>query len=354
MRIRSVDGSLVELVAADRWRSADDERAGGLLDLSGLWSVPGLADAHAHLAQDQMVLEPGDPEAIRHRSFAYLERGVFLCLDKGWSDRSVLTLLDRPPTERPDLQSAGRMIAPPGGYYPGFAVEVGEEDLADLVAVEAGHGAGWVKLVGDWPRRGQGTVVNFGEEALARAVEVAHRAGCRVAIHTMAPDTPSLAVRAGVDSIEHGLFLTDDDVRSLGRRGGAWVPTVLRVEMTIDEIGRERTGGRLLAEGLERVRSLLPTAVDAGVVVLSGSDLAVPSAAIGAEAARLAEMGLPVDQALDSVSAGAYRYAGVDAGFESGCPADLVAFDRNPREDLTVLTDPALVMRHGRVLYDAR
>lgn len=352
--MRSVDGTIVELVAGDRWLSPSEERAGGLLDLSGLWSMSGLADAHAHLAQDQMVLAASDPEAIRRRAFAYLEAGVFLCLDKGWSDRSVLTLLDRPPTERPEIQSAGRMISSPGGYYPGFAVEVGEEDLADLVADEAAHTAGWVKLVGDWPRRGQGAMTNFGEQALARAVDVAHRAGCRVAIHTMAPGTPSLAVRAGVDSIEHGLFLTDDDVRALGARGGAWVPTVLRVEMTIDEIGRDRTGGRLLSEGLDRVRSLLPLAAGSGVAVLSGSDLAVPSSGIGAEAMRLAAMGLPVEQALDSVSAAVHRHAGISAGFEPGRPADLVAFDRNPHDDLAVLTDPALVMRNGQILYDAR
>lgn len=353
--VRPVDGAIAGLVVdGERWGDPDGAGIDRHVDASRLWCLPGLADAHAHLAQDEMVLEPGEPDAIRRRAFAHLERGVFLCLDKGWSDRSVLTLLDHPEAERPDLQSAGRMIAAPGGYYPGFAVEVGEDGLAGLVAEEARHTAGWVKLVGDWPRRGVGAVANFGEEALRRAVAVAHAGGSRVAIHTMAPGVASSAVAAGVDSIEHGLFLTDADLAALGARQGAWVPTVLRVESVIEEVGRERTGGRLLAEGLERVRSLLPGAARAGVTVLAGSDLAVPVGGIGAEAAALAAAGLAPDEALAAVSTAAYRHAGLEAGFRAGLPADLVGFPADPRQDLSVLLSPALVIRRGRVLLDRR
>ena len=48
-----------------------------------------------------------------------------------------------------------------------------------------------MKLVGDWPQKGRGPVINFSEDALARACEIAHTAGARVAIHAMAPDTSS-------------------------------------------------------------------------------------------------------------------------------------------------------------------
>jgi imidazolonepropionase-like amidohydrolase len=351
---RSLDGAGHELDARNgRW--ADPVSPGGTtLDLADLWCLAGLADAHAHLSQDRMVLEPGRPEEIRRRAYATLEQGVFLCLDKGWGDRAVLTLLDTRPEDRPDLQAAGRMIAAPGGYYPGFGVEVDDDGLVAAVAAEASASAGWVKLVGDWPRRGQGALANFSEAALSRAVALAHAAGARVALHTMAPEVASTAVRAGVDSIEHGLFLTEDDVRVLGARGGAWVPTILRVEAVIAEVGPERTGGRLLTEGLDRVRSLLPIAADAGVAVLAGTDLAVPSREVGAEAIRLAAFGLPAAASVASASTAAFRYAGIPSGFEPTLPADLVAFDRHPEEDLGVLTRPVLVIRLGRVLLDRR
>lgn len=341
------------VVAGGRWEEAEGPVDGELVT-AGLWAVAGLADAHAHLAQDELVMEPGDPVAIRRRAFAYLERGVFLALDKGWRDESVLTLLHEPPMRRPDLQAAGRMIAPAGGYFPGFGEEVEPEDLVGAVARAAPRSAGWVKLVGDWPRPGRGPLANYPEHALAAAVRVAHEAGARVAVHTMAPGVASAAVRAGVDSIEHGLFLTDDDVGELGRRSGAWVPTVLRVKAVIDQLGAGSSGGRLLAQGLDRVASLLRPAVAAGVVVLAGSDLAVPPGGIAAEAIALARLGLSPAEALAAVSGAARRHAGLAPGLEPGLPADAVFFAADPLVDISVLSRPVLVMRGGNVLVDVR
>jgi imidazolonepropionase-like amidohydrolase len=326
-----------------------DDSAGPVLDLSGLWCLPGLADSHAHLAQDDMVLEPGDPAAIAARAMTLLDGGVLLCFDKGWRDTTVIGLLSRPAWERPDLHAAGRMIAVPGGYYPGFAVETDADGLAAAVGAAVAESAGWVKLVGDWPRRGGAAVANFDQDALRVAVDVAHRGGARVAIHTAAPHVASAAVRAGVDSIEHGLFLTDDDLRLLGARGGAWVPTVLRMEAVVEEVGRERTGGRVVADGLARVRALLPSAAEKGVHVLAGSDLAVPSSRVVSEALRMIDYGLSRQDAVAAVSTAAFRYAGRSAGFEVGEPADLVGFAVHPHDDPTVLGAPVAVIRSGRV-----
>ena len=163
----------------------------------------------------------------------------------------------------------------------------------------------------------------------------------------MAPEVASWAVRAGVDSIEHGLFLTDGDLRMLGERGGAWVPTLLRMEAVIEEVGRDRTGGRLVAAGLDRVRSLLPTAVAAGVMVLAGSDLAVPSQRIALEAIRMHSYGLPIEQAVAAASTAAFAFAGSPRTFRSGEPADLVALDRHPFEEPSTMLAPTMVVRSG-------
>lgn len=339
---RGVDGGL--------WT---EPTGGDALDLSSLVALPGLADGHAHLAhEDTVTLGPGESAAIARRAFAAIESGVHLVFDKGSCDTAVLSLADRPPTERPHLEAAGRMIAGPTGYFPGYASETDEAGLSDVVREAARESAGWVKIVADWPQKGIGPVANFGEQALAGAVRVAHAGGARVAVHTMAPDVASMAVRAGADSIEHGLYLTDDDLRALGARSGMWIPTILRMEAVIKQFGMERTAGRIVADGLDRVRSLLPTAQSHGVIVLAGTDLIVPTSRVAEEAIRLVQYGLTAEQAVGAVSTDAWNAAGLDAGFSLGSSADLVAFDRHPHEDVAVLGRPAAVMRAGRLPVD--
>jgi imidazolonepropionase-like amidohydrolase len=347
--LTGLDGETIEQ-GVDRGQWSENGE-GETLDLSDCVSLPGLADGHAHLAHDDMEhLVPGDPESIARRAFTAVEDGVFLVFDKGSCDTAVLTLANRPPPERPHLQAAGRMIAGPVGYFPGFAVEVDNDGLVEAVRQAAAESAGWVKLVGDWPQKGLGPVANFSESALTEAVEAVHAAGARLAIHTMAPDVASMAVRAGVDSIEHGLYLTDDDIRMLGARSGMWVPTVLRMEAVLDRFGPERTAGKVVAAGLDRVRSLLPDAPAAGVTVLAGTDLAVPSGRVAQEAVRLVEYGLTPSQAVAAVSTDAWAAADLVAGFQTGAPADLVAFRGDPREDISLLLSPTAVIRAGKVL----
>ncbi|MFP3914881.1 MAG: amidohydrolase family protein [Actinomycetota bacterium] len=351
LAVRSPGGDASRLLAISGRGTWDEPRPGARADLGEeWWALPGLADAHAHLAADELVLAPGDPTEIRRRAFTCLESGTFLVVDKGWCDDSVLaTLASAPPLESPDLEGAGRMIAVEGGYYPGFAIETDPAGLAEVVRSAAERGRGWVKLVGDWPRKGRGAVGNFDEEALALAVDVAHRGGARVAIHTMAPEVPSWAVQAGVDSIEHGPFLSRADLEELARRRGAWVPTVLRLEELGEALGRTSSGGRLIAGALGNLPSLLAEAPP-GVAVLAGTDLATPPGAVAREAAALARMGLPPERAVDAASAAVRRYLGRDPGFVLGEAADALFFEVDPYQDPAVLAEPVAVFRSGRRL----
>lgn len=348
LRVPGTDEALsLEVTPDGRWAEIGDGRV--LADLGeGWWAVPGLVDAHSHLAADELRLAPTVPDEVRQRAYACLDRGTFLIVDKGWADDQVIaTLSDMPPRDRPDFEGAARMIATEDGYYPGFAVETDADGLSDVVAEAAETGAGWVKLVGDWPRRGRGAVANFDESSLAQAVRIAHDGGARVAIHTMAPDVPSAAVRAGIDSIEHGPFLTADDLDALADRGGAWVPTVLRVEETADMLGHDSSGGRLLLEGLDNVAALLAD-VPAGVTVMAGTDLATEPGDVGREVGRLVARGLDPSRALAAATSAPRAYLGMAPGFEVGAPADAVFFESDPLEDPSVLTRPIAVMRHGR------
>jgi imidazolonepropionase-like amidohydrolase len=243
------------------------------------------------------------------------------------------------------------MFASPGGYYPGFAVEVEPEVLAARVAAVV-RGRPWLKLVGDWPRKGEDVRPNFDEAALHAAVGVAHAAGCKVAIHTMAPDVPGMAVRAGVDSIEHGLFLSEADLAGLGSRGGTWVPTVRRTRQLLEAMSPGSSGARILGEGLVNTSRMLGAAAELGVVVLAGSDLAMASSRIGEEVLGLMELGCAAEPAVASALASTIDGTGEHAS--AGAPADLVAFENHPWEDPSTMLDPVFVMRMGRVLFDRR
>lgn len=354
--VRTLDGTSRELTVIDGHFRPADESVDREMDSGRWWAVPGLADCHAHLGggasddhddRDQILAR------TKANAWAQLEGGVFLVADKGAGDDITLRVLEEPPTSRPELQMAGRMLANEGGYYRGFAREVDEKDLADAVRSESGGGATWVKLVGDWPRKGQGAVTNFSESSMHQAVTVAHGAGCRVAIHAAAPETSSLAVAAGIDSIEHGLFITADDLAALGARGGAWVPTVTAMEAIRDMLGAESSGGRLFAEGLDNVRELLAAAPQAGVSVLAGTDLEVPHGGVATEAIKLGQYGLAADDVVHAATTAAYDYLGASHSFEPGSHADVLFFDTDPRDDLTVLSRPVFGLRHGRVVVDS-
>lgn len=315
----------------------------------GMWALPGLVDAHAHIASDTLF-SPGDIDTAPRRLRDALSAGVTLILDKGWTDDTALRAADLVPIEeRPDLEAAEQLLAVEDGYFPGFGMVVDPDRIAAATTLRAEAGSGWVKLIGDWPRRGVGPVANFTTSQLRDSVTAAEASGARVAIHTMAPDVPSQAVEAGVHSIEHGLFLTEDDVISLGARGGMWVPTVLRVEETTAQLGAESSGGRLLAAGLENIRGLLGSAIEAGVKVLAGTDLIGSPANIATEAIRLGQFGLTNRQIVDAVSMAGLSATGRDSTFTPGSPANAVLFAADPDLDPEVLRHPQQVVRLGRL-----
>jgi hypothetical protein len=298
-----------------------------------------------------MDFEPGDMDGAKTRATAALAAGVTLLIDKGWRDATAVNLVDHlPADERPEIEAASVMHAVAGGYYAGFAKEIAPGAIARDVEAAAMTGRGWVKLVGDWPRPGQGPLPNFSEAELSVAVEVAALGGARVAIHTMAPDVPSMAVRAGVQSIEHGLFLTSDDIRDLGERGGMWVPTVVQMEAIVIQLGSESSGGRLILEGLQNVQALLGEAVEAGVHVLTGTDLAISSAEVAKEAIRLSEMGMSPESVVRAVSVSGFEAVGGSPRFEPGESADVVLFSANPVDDPGVLGHPTTIVRKGSLV----
>jgi imidazolonepropionase-like amidohydrolase len=329
-----------------------------LPDTSDLWALPGLADCHAHVTMNSLadfdaITDESMAASIPTNTWAHLEHGVLLILDKGGKSDATMLTLDHDADLRPYVETAGSMISPPTGYYDRFGTEVEPDALVDHIATRAATGGGWVKLVGDWPRKGQGPVNNWSLDVLTEAVSTAHAAGARVAIHSMA-HSASEAVAAGVDSIEHGPFLSETDLKLLAGRDGAWVPTIVNMLHLRDMLGADSSGGRMFQEGLERIRNNLPIAEALGVTVLAGTDMAVPHGKVAVEAQRLHEYGLSAAGAVAATSTSAYEYVGRPVRPAPGDEADVVFFERNPVDDVDVLGDPALIIRRGRVIGQPR
>lgn len=354
LRIRDLDGIVHDLFVVGSTfgqRCEVDES----LDLSSGYAVAGLVDAHAHLTGvgvGEMAEGVDDAATVAPvHAGRQVDAGVLVVADKGTRRGDEVALEGLHPTVRPELHRAGAMVTVAGGYYPDFAFEVDPgappESWLDEVT---GSTYSWVKLVGDWPRKGVGPVSNFTRDQLTSIVRLAHDRGMRVAIHAAARGTPSDAVAAGVDSIEHGLFLTEQDLRDLGERGGAWVPTIAAMEGIRDMLGHESSGGRLLNEGLANVADLIDVASGFGVSVLAGTDLHLPHGDVYREVERMVAYGMAPARAVAAATSQAYGYLGSARTFSVGETADVVVLPGDPRDDVGLLGRPSFVMRAGRIV----
>ncbi len=350
--IRPPEGETYDLAIEGNKFVEPDDRVRMHIDTAHLWALPGLADAHAHLTMTSLTDIAGLNEDVMRAnipltSWAHVERGILLILDKGGNTDATLVSLDHDADLRPFVEVAGAMIHPPNGYMAGFGVEVEPDDLVEHIRSTAATRGGWVKIVGDWPRKGVGPVSNYSLDILTEAVSIAHSADTRVAVHTMAEGV-SDAVAAGVDSIEHGPFLTEEDLRMLAARDGAWVPTIGNQKHWIDALGPESSGGRIFKKGLDRMAENLPLAEEIGLTVLAGSDLAIPHGQIATEAGLLHEYGLSNRAATIATSSAAFDYVGRTRTLRPGSTADVVFFGGNPYEDVTVLDRPELIIHRGK------
>ena len=242
----------------------------------------------------------------------------------------------------PDLLACGRFLAPPNRYFPALHEPVPPERLVEAALAEVSAGARWVKLVADFPLMRPDEppgepAPSYDLADIGRLVEAVHAAGARVAAHTTTRYVSDL-IGVGVDSVEHGTSLEEADILALAGRGGAWTPTLCAtLGGRLSDDSPERTEAR------ERLRYLLPIAVERGVVVMTGSDVA---GTIAQEVAWLAELGLTPSAALAAASTSARRFLGW-ADFADGEPADVVTYDDDPRDDPAVLARPAAVVARG-------
>jgi imidazolonepropionase-like amidohydrolase len=316
--------------------------------------LPGLVDAHCHIG-----MAPGGApvttvdEAL---SLAVIERdaGVLAIRDAG-SPYPYPQLDDDP--DVPRLARAGRHVAPVKRYLRDIGVEVEAADVPATVTAQAQAGNGWVKLVGDWLDRDVADLAPAWDEVTLRAaVDAAHAAGARAAVHTFGEEAVRILVEAGIDSVEHGTGLSTDLIDEMARRGTALVPTMLNVA-TLGDVA-DRAGPKFpgYADHMRALRDGFPAVVraahEAGVPIYVGTD-AGGGIAHGLAAQEMLALhqraGMPAADVLRAASWGARDWLGFPGLVEGGL-ADLVVYDADPRTDLRVVAAPKRIILRGKVI----
>lgn len=318
----------------------------------GGYLLPGLVDAHAHLGLHSPAANGATAaERVRASAAAQLRAGVLVVREPGGPDRESARV--GPEDGLPRIYSAGRFLAPPGGYFPGLAREVGPDELPVAAVEEAAAGAGWAKVIGDFFGDRGRLAANYRAEALTEAAGEVHRAGGRITIHAVLPQVIAAAVEAGFDAIEHGTLIREEHLAPMAERGTALIPTML-IRDGILGVLRDASAPRAEIEEMRRALARQPMlvrlAAEAGVTVLAGTDAGMgPHGEIAAEVEHLVDAGFEPEAALGAASWAARAYLGLP-GIEEGAPADLVGYREDPRAGLMELRRPAALVLDGRVV----
>jgi imidazolonepropionase-like amidohydrolase len=353
-----------------------------LIDLSKATVLPGLADVHTHvLLQGDITAEEYDAQLLK-QSIPYrailAARNARIALDHGftslrdvetegamYADVDVKTAIANGEVPGPRMQVATRALTPTG-LYPllGYSWELkvptgvqyadGVDGVRKAVREQVMFGADWIKYYSDRRYRfgSDGllhSMVNFTDEEAKAIVDETHRLGRKVAAHAIGSDGIAAALRAGVDTIEHGDGLTDALMDEMVKKGVYWVPTV-----TVAVYVAPGRGGDW-QKMLDLERDNMPKAVKKGVKIACGTDAGgfdwrkVNQAK---EFEYYVQYGMPPIEAIrtgTSVSAELLGWADKVGTIEPGKWADIIAVSGDPLKDITELQRVKFVMKGGAV-----
>ena len=345
--------------------------------------LPGLIDLHAHLTINPETLSFIDVKrssAARAldalRNAQTMLRSGFTTLrcpgefDRFYSVVDVRDAINRGEFVGPRILVAPHPISATGGHgdfnnlASDLAIETptrivdGADSLRKAIREEFKHGADWIKLMvtggimsaGDDPN-----VTTFSDEELAAAVEETHRHGKRITVHAHGSHGIKAALRAGVDSVEHGSLIDDEGIDLFRERGAMLIPTLYVLDYVIEEGAKIGFAAESIGKGkaIQEERKLrLTKAFARGVKVAFGSDTIFPHEHAAREFAVLVGLGLSPMEAVLSATKNAAELIGLDqiGALEVGKRADIIAVNDNPLDNISTLENVIFVMKDGDVI----
>jgi imidazolonepropionase-like amidohydrolase len=349
-----------------------------LVDLPGATLLPGLVEGHSHIllhpynetSWNDQVMHEGlalrVARAVNHLR-ATLMAGFTTVRDLGtegaaYADVELKQAVDQGIVPGPRVLASTRAIVATGSYAPkGFALEFrvpqgaeeadGIDTLTRVVRDQIGHGADWIKLYGDYRwGAGPGARPTFSLEEMKLAVETAKSASVPVAVHASTPEGMRRAILAGAETIEHGDGGTPEIFKLMAARQVALCPTLAAGDATAQYAGWKK-GEQPDPRGIQNKRASFKAALDAGVTILSGSDIGVFAHGDNArEIEMMVAYGMKPVDALKSATSIAGRVLHMEIGqVKPNMLADLVAVEGDPTKDIAALRKMKFVMKGGVV-----
>lgn len=380
--------NVLVIVEGDRVREVREGAAPAgfqVIDLSDRTCLPGLVDTHTHVLLQGDITAADYDEQLLKQSVAYrailstrsarraLEYGFTTIRDletegAGYADVDLKRAIERGVVPGPRMRVASRAMDVTGAYpLLGYAPEVpvphgvqvvdGADEGRKAVREQLSFGADWIKVYSDrsYFVRPDGVlddIPTFTLDELRAIVDETHRQHHKIASHAMALNGVHNSVEAGVDSIEHGNYIADADLKTMVQKGIFYVPTIYVGEYVAE--GRAAAGAKVWLEMIKIHGDTFKRALNAGVKIAFGTDVGGFDWGVNpaVEFPYMVKYGMTPAQAIRSATISAAELLGMDKEIGSIAPgkyADLVAVKGDPLTDVTLLQKIDFVMKGGEV-----
>lgn len=351
----------------------------------GRYALPGLVNAHDHLYSHELRIPvpelglagmralldrrsvPQTVAVMLANGLSRLSEGIVIERDMGSIhavNTDVASIIEEGLAVGPVVLAAGRPIVMTGGHVYTFGREAdGPWECRTAVREQAKRSVKVIKVmasggVSRYPDEDFG-LAEFSPEELSAIVDESHRRDLPTAAHAFGLDAVHQAIVAGIDSIEHGVQISRADLEAMAAAGTAYVPTLSNMRR-VAEIAR--TKGETTGTGPARYDELMEgvvephadtfrAAVEAGVKIGLGTD---STGDYTEELIAMSELGMSVHRLIQAATLHGAEICNVDAGvLEPGKLGSLLLYNGDPRQDVTQLTKPDVVVHGNRVLDSA-